>query len=391
MATDGNDVQSGGRRRSGPLQGVLAIGVVLLLKVAAPLLLPIATAVVLTFVFAPVVRALRRGGVSEPFGAAIVVTTVLAVTLLVTSTLIDPASQWWERAPQTAAQVLAQIDRLRASIMRFGAPPPRPVSAKVAAADRAPPAPAADPLKDRLTTEGVAFTRVVIGKLFSFSLSAASTVILLYFLLASEHWMLSRSVEAIPRRRSRALLVAGVRSAERDIGRFVGTLALVNFGVAVATFLAVWALDLPNPLLWGVIAGTLNFIPYIGPVITVALLSLAGMLTFDTAANMLAPALAFVAIHAIESNIVSPWFVGRRLILSPLAVFLSVMFWGWLWGIAGAMLAVPLLVGLRCVCKRTRSLRLWCAYLEGAHQPVPSLRSLLLPRRRAERPHSSSA
>jgi predicted PurR-regulated permease PerM len=115
-----------------------------------------------------------------------------------------------------------------------------------------------------------------IGKRVFVQWSAASTVILLYFLLASEHWMLSRSVEAIPRRRSRALLVAGVRSAERDIGRFVGTLALVNFGVAVATVLAVWAFDLPNPLLWGVIAGTLNFIPYIGPVITVALLVTGG-------------------------------------------------------------------------------------------------------------------
>ena len=127
------------------------------------------------------------------------------------------------------------------------------------------------------------------------------------------------------------------------------------------------------------------------PVITVALLSLAGMLTFDAAGHMLAPALAFLAIHAIESNLVSPWFVGRRLTLSPLAVFLSVMFWGWLWGIAGALLAVPALVGLRCVCKRTRSLRLWCAYLEGAHRPVPSLRSLLLPRWRAERSGGSSA
>ena len=390
MATDGSNVQAGGRRRSGAVHGVLAIAVVLLLKVAAPLLLPIATAVVLTFVFAPVVRGLCRRGVPEPFGAAIVVAALLAVTLLLTSTLVDPASQWWARAPQTAAQVWAQIDRLRVSIMRFGAPQPRPATGKNAAADRAP-APAADPLKERLTTEGVAFTRVVIGKLLSFSLSAAATVILLYFLLASEHWMLSRSVEAIPRRRSRALLVAGVRSAEREIGRFVGTLSLVNIGVAVATSLAVWVLDLPNPLLWGVIAGTLNFIPYIGPVITVALLSLAGMLTFDAAGDMLAPALAFVAIHAVESNIVSPWFVGRRLTLSPLAVFLSVMFWGWLWGIGGALLAVPVLVGLRCVCKRNRSLRLWCAYLEGAHRPVPSLRSLLLPRRRAERPGGSSA
>src|SRR5262249_53759554 len=131
------------------------------------------------------------------------------------------------------------------------------------------------------------------------------------FLLASEHWMLSRTVEAIPRRRSRALLVAGVRSAERDIGRFVATLAVVNLGVAFATGLAVWALGLPNPVLWGAIAGTMNFIPYIGPVITGLLLALAGMLTFDIAGDMLAPALAWVLIHAIESNVVSPWFVGR--------------------------------------------------------------------------------
>jgi predicted PurR-regulated permease PerM len=134
----------------------------------------------------------------------------------------------------------------------------------------------------------------------------------------------------------------------------------------------------------------LNFIPYIGPVIMVALLSLAGMLTFDAAGDMLAPALAFLVIHAVESNLVSPWFVGRRLTLSPLAVFLSVMIWGWLWGIAGALLAVPLLVGVRSVCKRTRGLRLWCVYLEGAHRPAPSLRSLLLPRRRLERPHGSA-
>jgi len=372
------------------LRGLLAIAIVLLLKVAAPLLLPIATAIVLTFVLAPVVRALRRRGVPETFGAAVVVATFLAATLLVTSTLVGPASQWWERAPQTVAQVLAQIDRLRVSMLRLGAPqPPAATGRKATAAERAAAA-VPDPLKDRLATEGVAFTRVVIGKLFSFDLSAAATIILLYFLLASEHWMLSRSVEAIPRRRSRALLLAGMRSAEREIGRFVATMAVVNIGVATATSLAVWAVGLPNPLLWGALAGTLNFIPYIGPVITAALLALAGMVTFDAAGDMLAPALAFVAIHAVESNFASPWLVGRRLTLSPLAVFLSVMVWGWLWGMTGALLAVPMLVGVRSVCKRMRRLRLWCAYLEGAHRPAPSLRSLLLPRRRLERPRGSA-
>lgn len=364
------------------MRGLLAIAVVLLLQVAAPLLLPIATAVVLTFVFAPVVRALRRNGVPETLGAAVVVITFLAATLLVTSMLTGPASQWWDRAPSTLAQVIAQIDRLRVSILRLGPPPTVAPSRKnTPAADRATAA-ATDPLKDRLTNEGVTFTRVLIGKLLSFGVQAAATVILLYFLLASEHWMLSRSVEAIPRRRSRALLVAGVRSAQRDIGRFVAGLSLVNLGVAAAVTAAMWWLELPNPLLWGALAGTLNFIPYLGPVITAALLMLAGMLTFDAAIDMLAPAMAFIAIHAVESNLITPWFIGRRLTLSPLAVFLSVMFWGWLWGVAGALLAVPVLVGVRSVCKRSRRLRLWCAYLEGAHRPVPSLRSLLTPRRR---------
>jgi predicted PurR-regulated permease PerM len=386
-----NDADDDHRRlRSSALRTLLVIAIVLALKVASPLLLPIVAACVLTFALAPTVRALRRRGVPEALGAAMVVASLLAITLLVGSTLVGPASQWWERAPQTVAQVLAQIERLGASIMRRPQPSmsTRPNS-PAAAASAAAPAPS-DPLKDKLATEGVSFTRVLIAHLLSFTLSAAATVILLYFLLASEHWMLSRSVEAIPRPRSRALVVAGVRAAEREIGRFVATLALINVGVAAITGFAVWLLGMPNPVLWGAVAGTLNFIPYFGPMVTVALLALAGTLSFDTASAMLAPALAYLFIHAIESNLVSPWFIGRRLTLAPLAVFLSVMFWGWLWGLAGAMLAVPVLVGVRSVCKRQRRLRLLGAYLEGDHRPVPSLHSLLMGKRRVQRPDSAS-
>lgn len=380
-----------GGRWGNAARGLLAIAIVLVLKAAAELLVPIAVAVLLTFVLAPAVRTLRRFGLPETLGAALVVVMLLTTTVLMANALSGPASAWWERAPQTVAQVMAQLERLRAALPSLGTAPPVAAApttprgraqAERAAADAAH---APDPLKERLATEGVAFTRVVISKVFAFGLSATATVILLYFLLASEHWVITRSIEAIPRRRSRALLLAGLRSAQREIGRFVSSLALINIGVAFATALAVWWVELPNPPLWGVVAGGLNFIPYIGPVITVALLSLAGVLTFDTAAAMLTPAALFIAIHAIESNIVSPWFLGRRLTLSPVAVFISVMFWAWAWGIAGAMMAVPALVGIRSVCKRQRRLRLLCAYLEGSHQPVPSLRSLLRPRRKAGR------
>jgi predicted PurR-regulated permease PerM len=329
---------------------------------------------------------LRDHGIPAAAGAALVVTTLLAAAVLLASLLSGPASQWWERAPQTAAQVMAQFERLRAALPRLVAPTAASAPKARTQAERAAAANAPDPLKEHLATEGVAFTRVVIGKVLSFGLSALATVILLYFLLASEQWVVTRSVEAIPRRRSRALLLAGLRTAQREIGRFVGSLALINVFLALVTFAAMSALELPNPLLWGVLAGVMNFIPYIGPIITVTLLALAGVLSFDSASAMLAPAAVFLLIHAIESNLVSPWFVGRRLSLSPVAVFVSVMFWGWAWGIAGAMMAVPALVGLRSVCKRQRRLRLLCAYLEGENRPMPSLRSLLRPRRKADRP-----
>jgi predicted PurR-regulated permease PerM len=239
-----------------------------------------------------------------------------------------------------------------------------------------------DPIKEHLATEGFALTRAVLGRMVSFCLSAAATVILLYFLLASEHWVISRSVEAIPRRRSRALVLAGLRSVQQEISHFLGALAVVNVGVGIAMAIASWWLELPNPVLWGTVCGLLNFIPYLGPMIGATLLLIAGILTFDTLPEIIAPAAALLAIHATESNFISPFFVGRRLSLSPVSMCVSVMFWGWLWGMAGAVMAVPLLVAVRALCKRHRKLRLLNAYLEGTQRPVTSLRALVARGRR---------
>jgi predicted PurR-regulated permease PerM len=378
-------------------RGLLAIAIVFLLQQAQPLLLPMASAVVLTFVLAPAVRWLRRRGLPEYVGAAVLVVTLLGGTTLVGSALIEPAAQWWERAPSAIARLLDRFDELRRSVPLL-APPPPPAASEAASAPSTPrarqsrprgidihvadpPPPPRDPLKERIASEGLALTGAVLGRALSVGLSLAATVILLYFLLASEHWMLVRTVEAIPRRRTRALVLCGVRAAQREIATFIASLAVINLGVGLCTTLAMAWIGLPNPVLWGTVAGVLNFIPYLGPLMIVGLLLLAGLISFGPDL-MLAPALAFLLIHAIESNLVSPWFVGRRLALSPLSVFLSVMFWGWLWGIAGALIAVPLLVGIRSVCKRNRRLRLVAIYLEGNDRDSPSLRSLIRIRRR---------
>ncbi len=366
------DAEPGGRGRWA-LRGLFALALVLMLREAQVLLAPVVIALVLTFVLTPAVRWQRQHGVPEALGAGLVVVALLGSVVPLAAVLAEPAAQWWQRAPATLEQALKQIDRLRAAIPGLE-PPAR------AAPTAASPAPApreADPVKERLASEGVALTGLLLGRSAAFAASAAATVILLYFMLASEHWLLGRCVEALPRRRMRALLLGGFRAAQRDIAHYLVAMSLINLGVGITTGLALNAIGLPNPMLWGVATGVVIFVPYIGPLMMVVLLLLAGMLSLGDGPAMLAPAAAFVAIHAVEGNLISPWIIGRRLLLSPLSVFLSVMFWGWVWGVVGALVAVPVLIGVRALVRRHRRLRGLCVYLDGQHRPPPTLHALL--------------
>jgi predicted PurR-regulated permease PerM len=357
-------------RRGWALRGVFVLALVFATREARPLLAPVLIAVLLTLALSPAVRWLRQRGVPEMLGALLLVVALMASTVPLAMSLARPAAAWWETAPTTVTQLLEQLDRLRAAIPGLHPPaPPRP--------GRNVPQPS-DPVKERLASEGVALTGLVLTRSLAFVVSFTATVILLYFLLASEHWVLSRVVEAVPRQRTRALLLGGVRAAQREIGHWLAVVGVVNCAVGLLMGLVLWMLGLPNPTLWGALTAVFCFVPYIGPMALMALLLLAGISTFDTGLQALGPMLAFIVIHAVESNVVSPLIVGRRLSLSPVSVFLSVMFWGWLWGIAGALIAVPVLIVLRSACRRTRGLRLARRFLEGdRRQAPPTLRSLL--------------
>lgn len=388
-------------------KSLLAIALVFLVKEAQPVLVPVAIAIVLTFVLARPQRVLHRLGLPQVAAAALLVIALIGGVVLMAGSLAMPAAKWWERAPTNVAQLLEQWERVRSSLPLLG----RPLAAPVVVAppltpangeprrSRTPSAQAialqkmneeaaaksqasADNLGSRIAEEGIALTRVVLTRFMSFGVSAAATVMLLFFLLCSEHWIVSRAVEALPKRRTRAVVLLAVRRAQRDIGHFFGTMAIINAGVGVITGCVVWMLGLENPVLWGTLAAVLNFIPYLGPAIAVGLLGLGGVLSFTEVIDMAAPALAFLAIHFIESNIVTPTLIGRRLALSPVVVFASLMWMGWLWGVAGAMLTVPLLIGLRCGLHAARSTRRWSVMLEGSSDGVPTLSSLLKFKRR---------
>jgi predicted PurR-regulated permease PerM len=334
---------------------LLFVATIFLLEQGRPLLLPVAIAIVFTFVLAAPVRALRRVGIHEYIGAGIVIAAVLGVMVLLGMLIAAPAAAWWSRAPLIVHELVVALQRWSDALFPYSTPAP------LARAGTLVP----DALGERLASEGWNFTRLAIGETISFALSASATVILLYFLLASEQWLVARTAAAIRRHRTRALLLAGVRQAQRDIGLFISTMSIVNLALGFATGLALWLIGLPNPVLWGTTTAVLAFIPYLGPLLIAVLLLLAGSVTFGTGVEMLGPPAAFLLLHGLEANFLSPMIMGRRLRLSPVFVFLSVMVWGWLWGLAGAFIAVPLLLALRAVCKRVRRLRLVCIYLEG--------------------------
>ncbi|HEY2190656.1 MAG TPA: AI-2E family transporter, partial [Caldimonas sp.] len=293
-------------------RGLLFVAIVLLLEHARPLLLPVTIAIVFTFVLSAPVRALRRAGIHEYIGAGAVIVAVLGTAVLILMLVAAPAAAWWSRAPQIVHELVEALQGWRDALFPYATPAPLiRAPATVAAPDL---------LGERLASEGWIFTRLAIGETISFALSASATVILLYFLLASEQWLVARTVAAVRRPRTRALILAGVRQAQRDIGLFIATMSLVNLALGVATGLALWLVGLPNPVLWGTTAAVLAFIPYLGPLLITLLLLLAGSVTFGTGWAMLGPPAAFLVLHGVEANFLSPMIMGHRLRLRPVFV-----------------------------------------------------------------------
>jgi predicted PurR-regulated permease PerM len=358
------------------------VALIFLLESAREVVLPVAIAIILTFLLAPLVRILRHRGLNDATGAAVVVFGLLFTLGLLASRLVAPASEWMARAPRSVQQLIDSYERLRKSVP-FMAPPEialRPTMStkgRPAAEISAQALPTSDPLKDKIAIEGIALTGSLLKRATWVTVSTVATIILLFFFLASERWLMARTVEAIPKRRVRVAVLGGFRAAQRDIARYLGTQAMINAGVGIATTLALMAIGFPSPILWGVIIAVLGFIPYLGPLVFVALLLLAGTITYTTFGEIIAPALAYAVINVIESNFIAPWIVGRRLEMSPLFVFLAVMVCAWMWGVAGAFLAVPLLVIIRSAARRSKNLRLWCVYLDRGRPELPTMRALL--------------
>jgi predicted PurR-regulated permease PerM len=342
----------------------LGIGTFLIILVVAlyfgrDFLLPVVLAFLLALVLAPVVRSLARRGVPEWATAMLLVVILSATIASALYSLSGPVSQWVADAPRIGREVQQRIATLR-----------RPVDAVMDASKQV----------EQLTqSDNPEVQRVVLSEpgLLSRAASGAPevaaqigvTLILLLFLLSSGDMFYEKLVKLLPTLsdKKRGLRIA--RTVERDVSHYLFTISLINVGLGAAIAAGMFAIGMPNPVLWGVLAALLNFIPYVGALLGVVLVGLVALVSFDAIGPALLAPLIYYACTLIEGQVVSPLVIGRRLEMNPVVIFLAIAFWGWLWGIVGALIAVPLLVALKVFADHVEGLAALGEFLAGRDVP----------------------
>jgi len=176
---------------------------------------------------------------------------------------------------------------------------------------------------------------------------------------------LRRLVEILPRFSGKRHAVEIFEHIEHDISIHLVTITAMNGAVGAATALIMWTCGVGDPLLWGAVAFLLNFIPVIGPIIAVVIFLMAGLLSVEPLWQALLPGALYLGVHLIEGQSITPMLLAKRFTLNPLLVVLALIFWFWMWGVIGAILAVPMLAVTKIVCDRVPPLAAIGHFLEG--------------------------
>lgn len=325
-----------GRAERAALFGLLLLASLFALHAASAVLLPIALSVLLALVFQPVLDLLTRW---MPRGAAAALLVVGVVLLAVGAgwAFAQQVGEWVDRAPDLARTIQRKLGWLVASVEQV-----REAAEQVERA-ASPGAEGSAASADPSVMEEV-FARVQYA-----AANLLVVVLLLYFMMARGRETVDRAIAALPSqdRRERYDLIA--RTVRDHVGTFLGTIALINAVMGVIIGGTMWLLGLPNPVLWGVLSALMKFVPMIGGTVTSLALTVVSVLTYEDWRWMLVPPVVFLVMNWLEGNILTPMILGRRMTLNPLGVILSIVFWGWLWGVVGAIMAVPILATIKIV------------------------------------------
>jgi predicted PurR-regulated permease PerM len=333
--------------RSLSITGLFVLALFYTLYFAKDFFLPIILAVLLDFLLSPLIRGLKRARIPEPLGAALVIIALLGSAGVAVYGLVGPAREWAARLPSSMREAEERLSKLRTPVEQVSK-----TAEQVEEATK---------LDDKAKTpevvvKGPSLTERLFGTTQTLVFSLVEVIILLYFLLAAGDLFLQKLIKVLPQLRDKKKAVTIARETEASISTYLVTVTLVNLTLGLAVAAVMFLLGMPNPLLWGALAALVEFVPYLGATALVALLTLAGLVTFDQLGDALLVPGAYLAVNVLQSQFLSPLILGKRLTLNPVAIFVGLVFWWWIWGVPGAFIAVPLIATFKIFCDHIEAL-----------------------------------
>ena len=338
--------------------GLFLLALMAALYAAREIVLPVVLASILKLLLQPPVRLLERLHVPRILSTLLLISLLFGTLVAFGTALSGPASSWAARLPEGVPRLQEHLSFLRApieAVQQFLQRAEGYVSGHAPSDAGTPRAPTIGSGLWVTLFEG---TRVFVGGLFE-------TVLVLFFLLLSGDTFLRRLVEILPRFRNKRQAIEISQHIEHDISAYLITVTIMNAAVGLATALVMWLCGLGDPILWGAVAFLFNYVPILGPMIGLVTFTLAGLLTVNTLWGALLPAALYLAIHLVEGETITPMLLARRFTLNPVLVIMALIFWYWMWGVPGAILAVPMLAITKIICDRIQMLAAFGHFLEG--------------------------
>ena len=302
--------------------------------------LPIVLAIVLNLLLSPVVRWLSKLHVPRGVSAMMVIWVFIGLSAGLVNSLATPATEWFEKTQE----IFGQLQKKSAPLLES--------MEQVTEATKTIEGIAAEVLDEEPATRNqVEVTVATEGDWKSSALTNArsfmgSTIIvlsLLFFLLSTGDMMMRKLAGLFSSTERQAKAVEVAAAVQHEISRYLLSITIINVCLGLIVGSILWVLGMPNPFLWGALLSILNFVPYVGSIATAAIVLVVSVVTFDTLPAILLPPLIMMFCSSVEGMVITPFLLGFRLSLNPVLIFISILFWGWLWGIVGVLLAVPLL------------------------------------------------
>ncbi|MDW6025937.1 AI-2E family transporter [Mesorhizobium sp. BAC0120] len=329
------------------LIGIFILSFASALYFARDFFMPVVLAFLLALTLSPVVRFMAKRGIPAALSATLLVLVAFAAIGSTGYLLSAPVVQLISDAPSIGRQVTEKLSEFRRPFQHLLGVFQQ-VEQLTEVVDQ--------PGVNRVVVAQPAIVSQAAGTLASAATSLAIMFVLSLFLLASGTMFYEKIVQSFAKLSEKKRALRIMYDVEREISRYLLTIALINSGLGLAVGLGLWVIGMPNPLLWGVAAGLLNFLPYVGATLTILTVAAMALVSFDSMSYaLLAPAYIMLC-DIIEGQVVTPFVLGRRLEINAVAIFIAVAFWSWLWGFVGALIAVPLLVAVKVFCDHFESL-----------------------------------